>query len=139
MKALLDTNSLVSVLLRPDGVSNQIFQRWRAGQFHLATSPNILAELADVLHRRHIFAKYQLTEVVIDDHLNALRTEAEVAPGLLTLNVVPDDPKDNHVVAAAVETHCEYIVSGDRHLLDLHKFQGIQIVTPREFLTLLAA
>ena len=51
----------------------------------------------------------------------------------------PDDPKDNHVVAAAVETHCEYIVSGDRHLLDLHKFQGIQIVTPREFLTLLAA
>jgi len=139
VKALLDTNSLVSVLLRPDGVSNQIFQRWRAGQFQLATSPGIPAELADVLHRRHIIGKYRLTETVIDDHLNALRTEAEVAPGSLTLDVVPDDPKDNHVVAAAVETYCDYIVSGDRHLLDLHKFQGVPIITPREFLTLLAA
>jgi putative PIN family toxin of toxin-antitoxin system len=138
VKALLDTNSLVSVLLRPDGVSNQIFQRWRAGQFQLATSPGILAELTDVLHRRHIFEKYHLTEVVVDDHLTALRTEAEVAPGLLVLDAVPDDPKDNHVLAAAVETSCEYIVSGDRHLLDLHDYQGIKIVSPREFLALLS-
>ena len=138
MKALLDTNSLVSVLLRPDGVSNQIFQRWRAGQFQLVISPGILTELTDVLHRRHIFGKYHLTESVIDDHLNALRTEAEVAPGLLVLEVVPDDPKDNHVLAAAIETACEYVVSGDHHLLDLHEFQSSHIVTPREFLTLLA-
>jgi putative PIN family toxin of toxin-antitoxin system len=138
VKALLDTNSLVSVLLRPDGVSNQIFQRWRAGQFQLATSPGILVELTDVLHRRHIFEKYHLTEVVVDDHLTALRTEAEVAPGLLVLDAVPDDPKDNHVLAAAVETSCEYIVSGDRHLLDLHDYQGIKIVSPREFLALLS-
>jgi putative PIN family toxin of toxin-antitoxin system len=138
VKALLDTNSLVSVLLRPDGVSNQIFQRWRAGQFQLATSPGILAELTDVLHRRHIFEKYHLTEVVVDDHLTALRTEAEVASGLLALDAIPDDPKDNHVLAAAVETSCEYIVSGDRHLLDLHDYQGIKIVSPREFLALLS-
>jgi putative PIN family toxin of toxin-antitoxin system len=138
VKALLDTNSLVSVLLRPDGVSNQIFQRWRAGQFQLATSPGILAELTEVLHRRHIFEKYHLTEVVVDAHLTALRTEAEVAPGLLVLDAVPDDPKDNHVLAAAVETSCEYIVSGDRHLLDLHDYQGIKIVSPREFLALLS-
>jgi hypothetical protein len=70
--------------------------------------------------------------------LHLLRTFAEVAPGLLVLDAVPDDPKDNHVLAAAVETSCEYIISGDRHLLDLHEFQGIQIVTPREFLALLA-
>jgi predicted nucleic acid-binding protein len=68
--------------------------------------------------------------------LDTLRTEAEVAPGLLVLDAVPDDPKDNHILAAAVETFCEYIVSGDRHLLDFHEFQGIKIVTPREFLTL---
>lgn len=138
MKALLDTNALVSVLLRPDGVSRQIFDRWLDGEFELTVSPGTMTELADVLPRPHIFKKYHLTEDLISQHLNTLRTEAEVAPGLLTLDVVPDDPKDNHVVAAAVETFCAYIISGDRHLLDLHKFQGIQIVTPREFLTLLA-
>ena len=138
MKALLDTNALVSVLLRPDGVSRQIFQRWLDGEFELAISPGTLLELADVLPRPHIFKKYHLTEQLISHHLDTLRTEAEVAPGSLALDVVPDDPKDNHVLAAALETHCEYIVSGDRHLLDLHEFQGVKIVTPRDFLTLLA-
>lgn len=138
MKALLDTNALVSVLLRPDGISRQIFDRWLDGEFELAVSPGTLLELADVLPRPHIFKKYNLTEELISQHLNTLRTEAEVAPGLLVIEVVPDDPKDNHVVAAAIEIDCEYIISGDRHLLDLHKFQGIHIVTPREFLTLLA-
>ncbi len=137
MKALLDTNTLVSVLLRPDGVSRQIFDRWLDGEFELAVSPGTLLELADVLPRPHIFKKYHLTEQLISQHLDTLRTEAEVAPGSLVLDVVPDDSKDNHVVAAAVETHCEYLVSGDRHLLDLREFQNIHIVTPREFLTLL--
>jgi uncharacterized protein len=70
--------------------------------------------------------------------LNYLRNFAEVAPGLLILDAVPDDPKDNHILAAALETSCEYVVSGDRHLLDIHDFQSIRIITPREFLTLLA-
>jgi len=138
VKALLDTNALVSVLLRPDGVSRQIFERWLDGEFELAVSPGTLLELADVLPRPHIFKKYHLTEQLISQHLDTLRTEAEVAPGLFILDAVPDDPKDNHILAAAVETSCEYIVSGDRHLLDLRELQGIKIVTPREFLTLLA-
>ncbi len=138
MKALLDTNALVSVLLRPDGVSRQIFERWLDGEFELAVSPGTLRELADVLPRPHIFKKYHLTEQLIDQHLDTLRTEAEVAPGLLVLDAVPDDPKDNHIIAAAIETSCEYIVSGDRHLLDLHEFQNIRIVTPRDFLMLLS-
>ena len=137
MKALLDTNALVSVLLRPDGVSHQIFDRWLDGQFDLAISPGTLLELADVLPRPHIFKKYHLTEQLIDQHLNTLRTEAEVAPGLLVLDVVPADPKDNHVLAAAIETHCDYVVSGDRHLLDMGQYQSLRIITPRDFLTLL--
>ena len=137
MKALLDTNALVSVLLRPDGVSRQIFERWLGGEFELAVSPGTLLELADVLPRPHIFKKYHLTEQLINQHLDTLRTEAEVAPGLLVLDAVPDDPKDNHVLAAALETSCEYIASGDRHLLDLHEYHGIKIVAPREFLAVL--
>jgi uncharacterized protein len=49
------------------------------------------------------------------------------------------DTKDNHVLAAALETHCDYVVSGDRHLLDMGQYQSLRISTPREFLTLLNA
>ena len=61
MKALLDTNSLVSVLLRPDGEQSDFSTLAGRSASGWPSSPNILAELADVLHRRHIFAKYQLT------------------------------------------------------------------------------
>ena len=71
--------------------------------------------------------------------MNVLSNFAEVAPGHLTLNVLPADPQDNHVLAAAVETNCTLIVSGDHHLLDLGEYQGIRILTPRDFLTLLEA
>jgi hypothetical protein len=139
VKAVLDTNCLVSALLKPLGPSGQIVEQWRARTFELTVSPDTLTELVDVLHRPHIINKHPIRESDIQDYIRLLLTRAEVAPGLLVLDAVPDDPKDNHILVAAMETSCEYIVSGDRHLLDLHEFQGIQIVTPREFLALLAA
>lgn len=138
MKALLDTNSLISALLVPPGPCGQIVRRWRAGQFELGISPGTLTELVDVLHRRHIRKKYPITESDIENYLNYLRDFADVASGLLVLDAVPDDPKDNHVLAAALETYCDYLVSGDRHLLNLGEFQNIHILTPRDFLNLLS-
>jgi predicted nucleic acid-binding protein len=41
-------------------------------------------------------------------------------------------------VACAVEGEADYIVSGDRHLRKLGAYQGIPIVTPTQFLTILA-
>jgi predicted nucleic acid-binding protein len=43
--------------------------------------------------------------------------------------VVLDDPDDDAVIACAIAAHCEVIVSGDSHLLDLKQYQGIRIVT----------
>ncbi len=48
------------------------------------------------------------------------------------------DPKDEEVLAAAIEGGANYLVTGDQHLLELRKFQGIRIVTPVEFLSVLA-
>lgn len=48
-------------------------------------------------------------------------------------------PEDDLVLAAAVSTQVDYLVTGDKKLRGLGVFQGVQIVTPREFVDLIDA
>jgi predicted nucleic acid-binding protein len=54
------------------------------------------------------------------------------------LTAVCRDPDDNMVLECALEGHVQYIVSGDKDLLELKEFRGIRIVRAAEFLSLLA-
>lgn len=59
-----------------------------------------------------------------------------LTPGKLQLPGVTRDPKDDPVVACAVEGQADYIVSGDQDLLVLGEYEGVQVVTPRRFVEL---
>jgi uncharacterized protein len=52
---------------------------------------------------------------------------------------VSEDPDDDVYLAAAIQGRCQYVVSGDPHLLTIGEYESIRIVTPRAFLTLLTA
>ncbi|MFH1774405.1 MAG: putative toxin-antitoxin system toxin component, PIN family [Methanobacteriota archaeon] len=54
-----------------------------------------------------------------------------------SVNAIKRDPDDNKVLACAVESKSEYLVSGDVHLLDLKEYKGINIVTASEMLKVL--
>lgn len=66
----------------------------------------------------------------------AVRHVAAVAtvlkPGC-RISVVVDEP-DNRILECAVTGNAEMIVTGDRHLLDLERYEGIEIVTLAVFL-----
>ncbi len=68
-----------------------------------------------------------------------LLSQAEVVAGELQLPGVTRDPKDDAIVACAREAGADYIVSGDRDLLDLGEYKGTRVVTPREFVEMLAS
>jgi putative PIN family toxin of toxin-antitoxin system len=44
------------------------------------------------------------------------------------------DPDDNRVLECALEAQARCIITGDHHLLVLHPFREIDILTPRQFL-----
>ena len=50
------------------------------------------------------------------------------------LIVVRDDPDDNKFIECAVECRANYIISGDRHLLNLKEYEGIKLIKSSEFL-----
>ena len=65
-------------------------------------------------------------------------TKAEIITDLPELHVVTNDPKDDPIIATAVAAKADYLVTGDRaHLLPLQQYEGVQILSPKEFLDIL--
>jgi len=50
------------------------------------------------------------------------------------IHVIEEDPSDNHILACAKEASAQFIVSGDRHLLQLRHYENIRIPTSFKFL-----
>jgi len=137
LRAVLDTNVIISGVITDHGAPFQILQRWKGGEFAVIISSSILQEIERVLHYPKIKRKRRLTEGNIRNVMELLRKYGIVTPADITIEAVPEDPADNKFVVAAVETEADYIVSGDRHLKDLSSYHGIRIVSPDEFLRVL--
>lgn len=134
IRAVLDTNLLVSYLLTNGETLSRIITHWEEGRFVYLQSPQILTELVDVLNRPRL--RQYLTanpQILID----LIVTDAEFVKGELVLPGVCRDPKDDEFIACAIEGNANYIVTGDRDLLDLVCYQTVQMVRAWDFLALL--
>jgi predicted nucleic acid-binding protein len=58
-------------------------------------------------------------------------------PGLL--EVVTADPDDDVIVECALIANAEYVVTGDRHLIDMERYASVQMVRPAHFVELVVA
>jgi putative PIN family toxin of toxin-antitoxin system len=93
-------------------------------------SVEIIREFEDVLARpRFGLRREQVMHIVA-----LLRDSSEIVEPGEGISVVVDDSDDDRVLEAAKAAGAEFIVSGDRHLLDLREWAGIQILSPRDFL-----
>lgn len=137
IRAVLDTNVYVSALLRPLSVPAAIVKAWRNGHFQLVLSPSIQEEIARVLEYPHIRKLSGITDTQVAALLLSLRKKAFFTQDRMQVDVIQDDPSDNKFVACALEGNAGYIVTGDRHLLQLQSYRKINILTPRQFLDIL--
>ena len=137
IRAVLDTNVLVSSLMVEHGPPRRILDAWLEDHYNLVTSLYLMEELIHVLSYPRIARRLCLDENDLTAILVALLSRAKVTPGRLRLPGVTRDPKDDAVVACAKEGNADYIVSGDQDLLVLGEYEGIRIVTPRRFVEIL--
>ena len=137
IRAVLDTNILISGILTPQGNPGKLIKKWKNNQFILITSEPIIKELVRVTNYPKITKAKpnigQQTEQLID----LIFKYAIVTLGKLDINLVPDDPTDNKFVAAAIEGAGNYLISGDKHLKKLSQFHHTKVITPKDFISLL--
>lgn len=127
-KIVLDTNVLISGVVF-GGKPREILEMVRNKELLGITSPVLLAELGDVLSKKIMYPKSKVLQVE-----KKMRKIFRVVHPIKPISAVADDD-DNRVLEAAIEGKCEYVVTGDKDLLDLRNYKGIKILTPGEFLT----
>lgn len=138
LRAVLDANVFVSALIRPQGPPGRILASFLEGPaFELVVSVSIFDELRRCLNYPQVRRRIAVTDEELDLWVAALDLIAEPTEGTMEVRGVSEDPDDDQYLAAALEGRAQFIVSGDRHLLDLRTYEGVRIVTPREFLRLL--
>lgn len=136
MRAVIDTNILVRALINRAGTVRPMLTALDAGLYTVVLSAALLTELTRVLRRPRMRTRYGIAEDDIRDLLQLLIRHGEIVMPTRTIQVCRD-PRDDMFLEAAVAGGADVIVSGDKDLLVLHPFEGIPIVSPAAFLTML--
>jgi uncharacterized protein len=137
VRVVLDTNILLSALIRGDSVPGRILDAWFEDQFALLTHPLLIEELRAVSRRpqiRSLIRPAQAGRLV-----NQIRALAEPVTRLPATRR-SDDPADDFLLAMTEAGRADYLVTGDKAgLLALKRHHAAMILTARAFLDLLHA
>lgn len=131
MRVVLDTNVVVSAILF-GGVPRQVFEAALTGDLDVVTSPVLMAELESILIRKFRFRSTVAASTRAEFEALAEVVEPVEVPSVLS------DVADDEVLAAALAGRVAVIVTGDKELLELGRYEGIRVVSPRVLLDELA-
>ncbi len=143
-RAVLDTNLVVRIFITARGLTGRLMTALADAKFKLAISEPMLRELAVTMRYPRVQRYGPFTDRDLERIEGVLRRLAVVVPGAYTdLDMVPTDAKDNPIVACALESTADYIVTDDRRdllplkVIPVAGYKPIQIVAPGPFLRLL--
>ena len=128
---VFDINILVSALIA-DGKPRQLWFRVVRKELNLVLSSKLRSEFLAVISRKKF--QHYLTDKDMIDFIMILDNISRFVRPARGVKAIEEDPDDNLILATAIGGRADYIVSGDRHMLDLGEFSGIKIVTAQMML-----
>ena len=127
MRVVLDTNVLISAFITR-GVCRRLFE-YCVESHQIVISEFILNEFSSTLIR-----KFGFTTEEIEEASTSLILCGELVAPVTFGEQICRDPDDDHVLGTAIAGNADYIVTGDRDLLVLERFQTVGIISPSEFM-----
>jgi len=130
VKVVLDTNVLISGIYF-GGILGKILEDWGARRFQLLVSTEILQEYLNVAER--LADRY--TGVGYESILGLIIQNAELVQPSDLPEPVSTDPDDAKFLACALAGDSTTIVSGDSDLINVSGYCGIEVLTPKAFVS----
>lgn len=121
IRIVLDSNIYISALLW-EGNERKLVSYCQKGKYQSFTSIIILNEIERVLSK-----KFQISKEIINEYLSEILSFTDLVFPNIKLDVIKEDSSDNRVLETACEAKADYIVSGDKHLLNLENYDKIEI------------
>jgi uncharacterized protein len=128
LKAVFDTNIFVSALAIPGGQAERAIDLVIDVRVNLCISKEIIHEALGVLAQKFAKDSEQLSRTAV-----FLSELGELVVPREKIAILDDEP-DNRILECAVTGHADVIVTGDRAMLNLKKYQEIRILSLRQFL-----
>ncbi|MGB9715452.1 MAG: putative toxin-antitoxin system toxin component, PIN family [Thermodesulfovibrionales bacterium] len=128
IKAVYDTNILISGLLWK-GLPYKCLLLAKAEVVELFLCDEIIAELSSKLKN-----KFNFTDIEVKTTIREIKSFSKNIKIEGNLKFVKEDRDDDKFIECAYNSNADYIVSGDKHLLDLKSYKGIEILNVRDFL-----
>ncbi len=128
-RVVIDTNVLVGGAYASSSASRRIIDACLRGELVAVLSPSLRREYELILGRAVRIRGY-------DEALRQFLDGAEVVEPPAVLRVVPDDPEDDKLIAAALGGSAGFIITNDQHLLGLDLYGPIHILRPAVFIRL---
>ena len=130
MRVVFDTNIFISALVIPGSIAEKAILKILEGHDQLVISKAIINEVLQVLARKFSRDSENLSRVAVwlSDIGILVRPKRKIH--------VLEDESDNRILECAVEGNAEAIVTGDKRMLELVRFQHVSIMGLREYLDL---
>jgi putative PIN family toxin of toxin-antitoxin system len=124
-KVVLDTNILVSALFFK-GVIAGIVDLWKKGRIIPVLSRETFEEFKAVLEYPKFSLTWQEIKVIIEEEVLPYFEVIEIADNI---KGICRDADDDKFIACAVSASADFIVTGDKDLLDLGKYESVKIIS----------
>lgn len=135
-RVVCDVNIYISALMNPKGVPGLVVAYLLKNKsFEIVISTSIIEEFQRVLLYPKVRKFIAFTDFELHRWVEALIVCSHmVDPRFKYETIVQEDPDDDRYIIAALESKSSYLVTGDRHLLNLSYSGPVKILTAREFL-----
>lgn len=127
MKIVIDTNVIASAIFF-GGKPRQLIELLVGKELNAYVTPDIVKEYYETAE--YLQNKYKEKKVLIP--LTQIVSACQLIEGRTVVKVCRD-PDDDKFLSCAIDAKCLYIVSGDKDLLSLGEYKGVEIMTVSDF------